>query len=357
MRTRPVRTADVELVGTAQEYADRITERWQDSVLAIIDTGRWLADAKRELAHGEFGRMFRGHPHPVERPLPFSARAGRMLMAVAAHELLANRNHGSALPPSWRTLYELAQLPAPALVAAIEAGEVHTEMERGDAYRLVKETTRAATPPASSLAEHPHGERRGDGWALFAGDFRAELAHLDAQVDLVVTDPPYADDALGLYEDLAKWAARAVRPGGVVAVYAGTFRLPEVLDALRRHLRYRWTYCLDLQAGSRARFQAVNVIQTWRPVLLFSVERWTPPPWGTDLLVSPGPQKDAHPWQQNAAPVRELIERYSAPGWVVADPFLGAGTTGHAALELGRQFIGCDIDPACVEAFGPSMRA
>lgn len=37
------------------------------------------------------------------------------------------------------------------------------------------------------------------------------------------------------------------------------------------------------------------------------------------------------------------------PGGVVLDPFSGSGTTGLAALRLGRSFLGCDLNPAYVE--------
>jgi hypothetical protein len=40
-----------------------------------------------------------------------------MLMAIADNPVLSKANHGSVLPPSWRTLYELTKLPAPKLVA------------------------------------------------------------------------------------------------------------------------------------------------------------------------------------------------------------------------------------------------
>ena len=36
----------------------------------------------------------------------------------------------------------------------------------------------------------------------------------------------------------------------------------------------------------------------------------------------------------------------SPMGGVVLDPFFGAGTTGVAALTLGRQYIGIEISPA-----------
>lgn len=36
----------------------------------------------------------------------------------------------------------------------------------------------------------------------------------------------------------------------------------------------------------------------------------------------------------------------SRPGDVVLDPFIGSGTTGEVALSLGRNFLGCDINPS-----------
>jgi DNA modification methylase len=46
----------------------------------------------------------------------------------------------------------------------------------------------------------------------------------------------------------------------------------------------------------------------------------------------------------------ELIEPCilagSRPGDIVLDPFFGSGTTGEVALALGRQYIGCELNPA-----------
>ena len=43
-----------------------------------------------------------------------------------------------------------------------------------------------------------------------------------------------------------------------------------------------------------------------------------------------------------------LINQSSQPGDVVADPFMGSGSVGVAALELGRKFIGTDLNPGAV---------
>jgi phage N-6-adenine-methyltransferase len=119
---------DLALVAGRREWAARICQRWQESVEAIIDVGRLLLEAKAALP-GEFQAM-------VEGDLAFGSRTARMLMAVAVHPLLADRNHGSALPPSWRTLYELSRLPRPVLVKALADGTITPEMERSEAEAL-----------------------------------------------------------------------------------------------------------------------------------------------------------------------------------------------------------------------------
>ena len=51
-----------------------------------------------------------------------------------------------------------------------------------------------------------------------------------------------------------------------------------------------------------------------------------------------------HESQKPVELMRILIAQSSQPGDVVLDPMMGSGTTGVAALLLGRQFIGFEID-------------
>jgi len=55
--------------------------------------------------------------------------------------------------------------------------------------------------------------------------------------------------------------------------------------------------------------------------------------------------KRLHPAQFPEALVYDHIVSYSQPGDLVLDPFMGAGTTGKVAHELGRKFIGIEKNP------------
>lgn len=52
-----------------------------------------------------------------------------------------------------------------------------------------------------------------------------------------------------------------------------------------------------------------------------------------------------HPTQKPIGLMRWCIENYTNPTDTIFDPFMGSGTTGVAAIQLGRNFIGCEIDP------------
>jgi hypothetical protein len=81
-------------------YADRITATWQNAVQNIVEAGRLLIEAKGKVEHGDWLKL-------VEE-LPFGERRAQRLMEIARHP-----THGSFLPPSWRTLYELSRLDEP----------------------------------------------------------------------------------------------------------------------------------------------------------------------------------------------------------------------------------------------------
>lgn len=51
-----------------------------------------------------------------------------------------------------------------------------------------------------------------------------------------------------------------------------------------------------------------------------------------------------HPTQKPIELMRWCLEKYSKAGETVLDPFLGSGTTARAAKDLGRKFIGIELE-------------
>ena len=51
-----------------------------------------------------------------------------------------------------------------------------------------------------------------------------------------------------------------------------------------------------------------------------------------------------HPTQKPLMLMYQLVEKHSSPGDVVLDTFAGAATTLLAAKNLGRSYIGCELD-------------
>ena len=55
-------------------------------------------------------------------------------------------------------------------------------------------------------------------------------------------------------------------------------------------------------------------------------------------------RKAIHPTQKPLSVLKKLIEISSNPGDIALDVFMGVGSTAVAAKELGRNFMGCELD-------------
>ena len=111
-------------------WADRINGRYRKSGDQDVAVGDDLIQAKKELGHGEFGKMIRND-------LEFSHNKAHRLMRVAGNPGLRNCAHAHKLPAAWTTKYELTRLSPEAFEAAIKSGKIHPGMERSDAKDLV----------------------------------------------------------------------------------------------------------------------------------------------------------------------------------------------------------------------------
>jgi site-specific DNA-methyltransferase (adenine-specific) len=64
-----------------------------------------------------------------------------------------------------------------------------------------------------------------------------------------------------------------------------------------------------------------------------------------DLSLQGESENKLHPTQKPLPLMKWCVEKISEAGDTIFDPFMGSGTTGVACMQLGRNFIGCEIDP------------
>ena len=63
-----------------------------------------------------------------------------------------------------------------------------------------------------------------------------------------------------------------------------------------------------------------------------------------------------YPAEKPVAVSEVLVRQSSEPGQLIADPFMGSGSVGVAALRLGRRFAGTDLNPQAVRLASDKLR-
>jgi hypothetical protein len=201
---------------------------------------------------------------------------------------------------------------------------------------------------AGDESRQKEAERRGRQFvknsSIITGDFgEAGKQVPDGVADLVFTDPPYDKKGVARYSDLARFAARILRPGGSCIAYFGQHTLPDVLDLMKDHLRFWWTLAV-IHTGATKHLTGVKVIVTWKPLLWFvkgtgRVKR--------DLVmdsIRSDREKGMHDWQQGMPEALYYVEKLTPAKGLVVDPFCGGGTTCLAAQRLGRRYLAFEKD-------------
>jgi site-specific DNA-methyltransferase (adenine-specific) len=71
--------------------------------------------------------------------------------------------------------------------------------------------------------------------------------------------------------------------------------------------------------------------------------------WWHTIVPTTSKEKTGYPTQKPLGILRRIVQASSRPGALVLDFFAGSGTTGRAALELGRRFLLIDNNPEALE--------
>lgn len=189
---------------------------------------------------------------------------------------------------------------------------------------------------------------KSDAFRLITADIQVAHEQIEpGSVDWIITDPPYPKEYLHVYEHLAHLADHALRPGGSLIVMVGQSYLPQIIESLATKLQYHWALAYLTPGGQSAQLWSRRVNTFWKPLLWFTKGNHDGA-WIGDVCRSDGNDKRFHHWGQSESGMADIIDRFTDPGDLILDPFLGAGTTGVAALRLARRFIGIDISAECV---------
>jgi DNA modification methylase len=358
----PRPSAELEPVGelTAPERErlaelEAVVERGLDT---FVEVGRALLEIRDARLYRETHATFEAY---LRQRWGMSRQRGYQLIDAARVSTVVD-TAGLPAPPSERVARELAPvLRAEGEEAALDVYREALASEDADADVTAEDLRRAYHALRRRREKKLAGERRkaelaergrelaatGGLWEVRTGDCAEVLGDLpDGSVPLILTDPPYrVVDVERSYPVLAELAARLLVPGGSLLVYCGHAVMPQTLRALD-HPDLTWWCALTIDLAGQAVIHFRRVLARHRPVLWYiRGDRRR-----NDLLVpsrvgGTGDQtKHLHPWAQGAAEVEQWIKLLSDPGETVLDPFCGSGTTGIAAIRLGRRFLGAEID-------------
>jgi len=159
-----------------------------------------------------------------------------------------------------------------------------------------------------------------------------------------MTDPPYDKAWLPQWGELAGFAARVLKPGGVFLTYSGCGYLPEVMAAFSAHLSYVWTLAVTFRHTTRRHDR--RIVNAWRPVLVFAKGKGGKLP-GTlyDVLKGEGRPRGSHPWEVGTPEITRLLEPLRTPGASFLDCCCGTGSFLEVARTLGYSKVtGIDED-------------
>jgi site-specific DNA-methyltransferase (adenine-specific) len=202
-------------------------------------------------------------------------------------------------------------------------------------------------------------------------------------VDLILTDPPYN---LGLFmsqrdtnmgklrknhfsaaswdnlsfdewvlamDKFFKYSSEVVRDGGSMIVFMSLIKIETIISLAQKHGFYYKTTGIWHKTNPMPRNMNLHFVNSTEGWIFFTYKKRT----GTfnnkgklyhDFIESgltPKNEKKygTHPTQKPEFIISHFIELLTNKNDVVLDSFMGSGTTGKVALDLGRQFIGIEI--------------
>ena len=197
---------------------------------------------------------------------------------------------------------------------------------------------------------------------LMQGDCLERMKEIpDCSVDMILTDPPYGmefqsnyrkerhdkiknDSSLEWLDDFISESYRIAAPNTAHYFFCSFHNIDKFKQAIEK--RFKVKNCLiweknntsmgDLKGDFAPKVEFVifahkgrRLINGKRDPNIFKFKRT---------------RNELHPTEKPVDMMEYLIEKFSDDGHIICDPFMGSGTTGVAAKNLSRKFIGIEMD-------------
>lgn len=205
--------------------------------------------------------------------------------------------------------------------------------------------------------------------------FLKDLVRLNVQVDHIITDPPYNISKANNFStmksahrqgvdfgewdksfDLVNWisdAEKILLPGGTFIVFNSYRNLTPIIEKMEAcglvvKDVIKWIKTNPMPRNIDRRYVQDTEYAIWavKPKNPWVFNKKPDKPYlRAEYRTSTvsGSERTIHPTQKSEKLMREIIEVHSNKGDVILDPFMGSGTTGVAAINARRRFIGCEI--------------
>lgn len=215
------------------------------------------------------------------------------------------------------------------------------EADRGRDMGLQDDFRRAKPPPVNTL---------------YLGDCIDVMGRMPSgSIDFILTDPPYLarytdrsgrsirnDDQNAWLKPAYAQMFRVLKRDAFAVSFYGWPKVDRFFEAWKAagfrvggHIVFRKSYA-SKSAFLQYRHEQAYLLIKGRPACPIS-----PPP---DVLDMPYTGNRLHPTQKPVAALKPLIAAFSQPGDMVMDPFAGSASTLIAARELGRKYVGFELD-------------
>ena len=199
---------------------------------------------------------------------------------------------------------------------------------------------------------------------------------------MVLCDLPYGVtdckwDEIIPFQNLWEQYHRIVKDNGAIVLFAIQPFTTKLIYSNIRSFRYCWYWKKDNKTGAPfAKVQPMRCIEdicvfyrkkpTYNPqgikkldkpifkkarkqTGVYDTFRGNPNPqqytnYPVNLIEFAGVRKREHPTQKPVPLLEYLIKTYTSPGETILDNCMGSGSTGEAAINTGRKFIGIEKD-------------